>query len=180
MFLKNANDEAHELQQAKNNKLKDTLPQTDFKKLLNTYYKNKNYKEFIILFLLLNYNTRNRDWIVSITNDKNDLNDKDFFLLIRLNDVVYYRNDYKTAFSYGQKKDIIKSKKFYKAIQDLNSLLINNANLDRQVKEITRGFNQSTLFKINIATNNNLKAITKASKNRGSIMETIANSYDIT
>ena len=39
---------------------------------------------------------------------------------------------------------------------------------------------QSTLFKINIATNNNLKAITKASKNRGSNMETIAYSYDIT
>jgi len=36
------------------------------------------------------------------------------------------------------------------------------------------------LFKMLVAQNNNLKAIKNASKNRGTNMETIASSYDIT
>jgi hypothetical protein len=57
---------------------------------------------------------------------------------------------------------------------------VNNSNLDRQVKEVTGGINQSTMFKIMISNNNNLKSIAKASKARGTNMETIAKSYDIT
>jgi hypothetical protein len=112
--------------------------------------------------------------------DESDLNEKENFLFIRDKDVVYIRNDYKTKNSYGIKRDVIKAKKFFTAVQELDSLLIDNSNLDRQVKAVTGGINQSSMFKIMIATNNNLKAIAKASKNRGTKMDTIASSYDIT
>ena len=179
-FLQQANAEASLLQRQKNEKLKSNLPDIDFKQMLSKYYRDKDYKSFVILFLLLNYNTRNRDLVARVVNDEADLNQKENFLFIRDKDVVYIRNDYKTNDKYGTKRYIIKAKKFFTAVQDLDSLLEDNDNLDRQVKKVTGGINQSTLFKMLITKNNNLKAIAKASKARGTNMDTIASSYDIT
>ena len=103
---------------------------------------------------------------------------KTFYLLERKMSCI--SDDYKTKERYGTKRNIIKAKKFFNAVQDLDSLLIDNNNLDRQVKKVTGGINQSTLFKMLIASNNNIKSIAKASKARGTNMETIATSYDIT
>ena len=179
-FLQQTNAEASLLQRQKNDKLRDNLPDIDFKQMLSKYYREKDYKSFVILFLLLNYNTRNKDLVARVTNDETDLNEDENFLLIRDKDVVYIRNDYKTKDKYGMKRDVIKAKKFFNSVQELDSLLIDNGNLDRQVKAVTHGINQSTMFKILITQNNNLKSISKASRNRGTNMETIAKSYDIT
>ena len=179
-FLQQTNAEASLLQRQKNDKLRDNLPDIDFKQMLSKYYREKDYKSFVILFLLLNYNTRNKDLVARVTNDETDLNEDENFLLIRDKDVVYIRNDYKTKERYGMKRDVIKAKKFFNSVQELDSLLLNNDNLDRQVKAVTGGINQSSMFKIMIATNNNLKSIAKASKNRGTRMDTIATNYDIT
>ncbi len=130
--------------------------------------------------MLLNYNTRNKDLVVRVTNDQADINPNENFLFIRDKDVIYIRNDYKTKNRYGSKRDVIKSKKLFNAVKEVDSLLENNNNLDRQVKKVTNGINQSTMFKMLVASNNNLKGIQKASKNRGTNMETIAKSYDIT
>ena len=179
-FLRLTNNEASLLQQKKNEKLKSNLPDIDFNKLLNGYYRDKNYKSFVILYLLMNYNTRNKDLVLRVVNDESDLNEKENFIFIRDKDVIYIRNDYKTKNRYGGKRDIIKSRKFFYAVKEVDSLLENDNNLDRQVKKITNGINQSTMFKMLIASNNNLKSIAKASKNRGTNMNTIAKSYDIT
>ena len=179
-FLRQANAEASLLQQKKNEKLKSNLPDIDFKQMLSKYYKDKDYKSFVILFLLLNYNTRNKDLVLRVVNDESDLNEKENFIFIREKDVVYIRNDYKTKERYGTKQDVIKIKKFFNAVKEVDKLLENDNNLDRQVKKITGGINQSTMFKMLVAQNNNLKSIAKASKNRGTNMNTIASSYDIT
>ena len=179
-FLQQTNAEASLLQRQKNDKLRDNLPDIDFKQMLSKYYREKDYKSFVILFLLLNYNTRNKDLVARVTNDETDLNEDENFLLIRDKDVVYIRNDYKTKDKYGMKRDVIKAKKFFNSVQELDSLLIDNGNLDRQVKAVTHGINQSTMFKMLITQNNNLKSIAKSSRNRGTNMETIAKSYDIT
>ena len=179
-FLRQANAEASLLQREKNDKLKKTLPTVDFKQMLNDYYRDKQYKKFVILYLLMDYNTRNKDLVVRVTNDQADLNPNENFIFIRDKDVIYIRNDYKTKDTYGMKQDIIKSRKFFNAIKKVDSLLENNNNLDRQVKAVTKGINQSTMIKMLVAQNNNLKGIAKASKNRGTNMNTIASSYDIT
>ena len=179
-FLRQANAEASLLQRQKNDKLKETLPSVDFNKLLNGYYRDKQYKNFVILYLLMNYNTRNKDLVVKVVNDESDINPNENFLFIRDKDVIYIRNDYKTKNRYGSKRDVIKSKKLFNAVKEVDSLLEYNNNLDRQVKKVTNGINQSTMFKMLVASNNNLKGIQKASKNRGTNMDTIAKSYDIT
>ena len=179
-FLRLTNNEASLLQRQKNEKLKENLPDIDFKQMLSKYYKDKDYKNFVILYLLTNYNTRNQDLVLRVVKDETELNQNENFIFIRDKDVVYIRNDYKTKERYGTKRNIIKPKKFFNAVQEVDSLLIDNGNLDRQVKKVTGGLNQSTLFKMLITKNNNLKSIAKASKARGTNMETIATSYDIT
>ena len=179
-FLRKANADSRLLQQQKNDVLKETLPTIDFKKMLNGYYRDKQNKNFVILYLLMNYNTRNQDLVLRVVKDETELNQKENFLLIREKDVVYIRNDYKTKDRYGTKRDIIKAKKVFNSVQDLDSLLIDDGNLDRQVKKVTGGINQSSMFKIMIASNNNLKSIVKASRNRGTNMNTIGTNYDIT
>ena len=179
-FLQQTNAEASLLQRQKNDKLRENLPDIDFNKLLNGYYRDKQYKSFVILYLLTNYNTRNKDLVARVVNNESDLNPNENFIFIRDKDVVYIRNDYKTKDKYGMKQDVIKSKKFFNSVKEVDNLLIDDGNLDRQVKKVTGGINQSTLFKILITQNNNLKSIAKASKARGTNMDTIASSYDIT
>ena len=179
-FLQQTNAEAALLQRQKNDKLKSNLPDIDFKQMLSKYYKDKDYKNFVILYLLLNYNTRNKDLVARVVNNEADINQKENFLFIREKDVVYIRNDYKTNDTYGMKQDVIVAKKLFNAVKEVDKLLENDGNLDRQVKKVTNGINQSTLFKMLITQNNNLKSIAKASKNRGTNMDTIASSYDIT
>ena len=179
-FLQQTNAEAALLQRQKNDKLKENLPDIDFKQMLSKYYKDKDYKNFVILYLLLNYNTRNKDLVARVVNNEADINQKENFLFIREKDVVYIRNDYKTNDTYGMKQDVIVAKKLFNAVKEVDKLLENDGNLDRQVKKVTNGINQSTLFKMLITQNNNLKSIAKASKNRGTNMDTIASSYNIT
>ena len=179
-FLQQTNADSALLQRQKNDKLKSNLPDIDFKQMLSKYYKDKDYKNFVILYLLLNYNTRNKDLVARVVNNEADINQKENFLFIREKDVVYIRNDYKTNDTYGMKQDVIVAKKLFNAVKEVDKLLENDGNLDRQVKKVTNGINQSTLFKMLITQNNNLKAISKASKNRGTNMDTIASSYDIT
>jgi len=179
-FLQQTNADSALLQRQKNDKLKSNLPDIDFKQMLSKYYKDKDYKNFVILYLLLNYNTRNKDLVARVVNNEADINQKENFLFIREKDVVYIRNDYKTNDTYGMKQDVIVAKKLFNAVKEVDKLLENDGNLDRQVKKVTNGINQSTLFKMLITQNNNLKSIAKASKNRGTNMDTIASSYDIT
>ena len=122
-FLRQANAEASLLQREKNLILKETLPSVDFKQMLNGYYRDKQYKNFVILFLLMNYNTRNKDLVLRVVNDESDLNEKENFIFIREKDVVYIRNDYKTKERYGTKQDVIKIKKFFNAVKEVESFL---------------------------------------------------------
>ena len=52
-FLRQANNEASLLQRQKNDKLKSNLPDIDFKQMLNGYYRDKNYKSFVIFVSII-------------------------------------------------------------------------------------------------------------------------------
>ena len=146
---------------------------------MENYYKHEQWLEYVVMYLLLTFNTRNMDLVANITSDKHLLNDTENWLYVRKNDVVYIRNKYKTVKKYGQKKDIIKSKKFHNAVSHINHLLVDLNNLTNYVIKIT-GYNESTLMKASVCENNNLKGISKISKNRGTSMGTISSSYDAT
>ncbi len=91
--------------------------------MLSKYYKDKDYKNFVILYLLLNYNTRNKDLVARVVNNEADINQKENFLFIREKDVVYIRNDYKTNDTYGMKQDVIVAKKLFNAVKEVDKLI---------------------------------------------------------
>ena len=184
--LKKTNEKTTKEQQQKTTEIINNMPPLkEFKALLGVYNHQKMWKQYVALYLLLNINTRNQDLVLKITSDPNDLDDENNWLYVRKHSVIYFRNNYKTEHAYGKKKNVINSKKFADACRNISNLLIDDGNLDRQVKRITGGVNQSTLFKIVVAAKKckdeiqdiKSKSVTKLSMNRGTDVTTIERNY---
>jgi hypothetical protein len=178
-LLKKTNDDATKIQQKNNDELK--LPDIkDVKSLMNLYYQQQMWKQYVVMFLLLHLQTRNLDLVAKITDKLDDVDNETNWLYIRKNDVVYFRNNYKTKAKYGLKKDILKGKRFHNAVSQLTELLRPNENLYRTVMRITGQISETTMMKMSVCNNNNVKGIKKISKNRGTSMLEIATNYDCT
>ena len=74
--------------------------------------------DYILFYLLIKLNTRNNDLIMKLISNKqkNLLNKEDNFMVVSPSKATYIRNDYKTAKSFGSKKDVIRDDKFQKFI----------------------------------------------------------------
>lgn len=178
-LLKTTNNDATKIQQKNNDELE--LPDIkDVKSLMNLYYKQEMWKQYVVMFLLLHLQTRNLDLVAKITDKLDDVDNETNWLYIRKNDVVYFRNNYKTKAKYGLKKDIVKGKRFHNAVSQLTELLRPNENLYRSVMRITGQISETTMMKMSVCNNNNVKGIKKISKNRGTSMMEIATNYDCT
>jgi hypothetical protein len=69
------------------------------------------------------------------------------------------------------------------AISNLSHLLKTTDNIDRVIKKVTSGIgsiNEGTLAKIVLKENNTINGLKKVSKNRGTDINTLINSYNIT
>jgi len=178
-LLKKTNNDATKIQQKNNDELE--LPDIkDVKSLMNLYYQQEMWKQYVVMFLLLHLQTRNLDLVAKITDKLEDVDNESNWLYIRKNDVVYFRNNYKTKAKYGLKKDIVKGKRFHNAVSQLTELLRPNENLYRSVMRITGQISETTMMKMSVFNNNNVKGIKKISKNRGTSMLEIATNYDCT
>tara|TARA_R100000951_G_scaffold88238_1_gene76239 strand:- start:157 stop:927 length:771 start_codon:yes stop_codon:yes gene_type:complete len=178
-LLKKTNNDATKIQQKNNDELE--LPDIkDVKSLMNLYYQQEMWKQYVVMFLLLHLQTRNLDLVAKITDKLEDVDNESNWLYIRKNDVVYFRNNYKTKAKYGLKKDIVKGKRFHNAVSQLTELLRPNENLYRSVMKITGQISETTMMKMSVCNNNNVKGIKKISKNRGTSMLEIATNYDCT
>lgn len=178
-LLKKTNNDATKIQQKNNDELE--LPDIkDVKSLMNLYYQQEMWKQYVVMFLLLHLQTRNLDLVAKITDKLEDVDNESNWLYIRKNDVVYFRNNYKTKAKYGLKKDILKGKRFHNAVSQLTELLRPNENLYRSVMRITGQISETTMMKMSVCNNNNVKGIKKISKNRGTSMMEIATNYDCT
>ena len=75
--------------------------------------------DFLLFYLLINFNTRNNDLIIRVINSKeNEITKDENFMVVHKNKSTYIRNDYKTAKSYGSKTDVIRNIKFQKIMRD--------------------------------------------------------------
>ena len=179
LLLKTSNDDSTKIQQKNNDELE--LPDIkNVKSLMNLYYNQEMWRQYAVMFLLLHLQTRNLDLVAKITDNIEDVDNESNWLYMRKNDVVYFRNNYKTKARYGLKKDIIKSTHFHNAVSKLTELLRPNENLYRSVMKITGQISETMMMKISVCNNNNVKGIKKISKNRGTSMLEIATSYDCT
>lgn len=177
-YLLKAHQEALTLQSERTKNL-DYPSMESMKDLLDRYYTEMKYKEYCILYLLLNYQTRNMDLVATVVSNKKEMNDTDNYIYLRKNDCIYIRQSYKTKERYGVKTEVIKNKKFNHAVRQITELLI-GANLSYEVKKITGGYCESTLMKLAVSQNNKLNSLMKISKNRGTNINTIHSSYNAT
>jgi len=185
-MLKKSQEVATKEQQEKTTEIMNHMPPlSEFRALMGVYHHQKMWKQYVAMYLLININTRNQDLVLNITSDPNEVDDEQNWLYVRKHSAVYFRNNYKTVSDYGKKRNIINSKKFADACRNISNLLIDDGNIDRQVKRITGGVNQSTLFKVVVANKNckeeiddiKSKAVTKLSMNRGTSVATIEKNY---
>jgi len=150
---------------------------------LNTLYEKEDYRSFVILFLMVNYQVRNKDLIATVVSSKRETNNTDNFIIVGKSQATYVRNDYKTAFKYGAKTNIIKNKKFMNAINQIGYVLKPSDNVDRVIKKATAGIGgitEGTIAKIVLSQNNTMNGLKKVSKNRGTDPVTLIESYNIT
>lgn len=162
----------------------ETLPTIkEIKKYMDTLYDKSDYLSYALMYLMVTYQTRNKDLILTIVKSKKETNLQDNFIVLGKTQATYIRNDYKTAYKYGQKVQVIKNLKFLNAISNLTHLLKPNDNIDRIIKKATDGIgrlNEGTLAKIMLRENNTINGLKKVSKNRGTDINTLINSYNIT
>jgi len=150
---------------------------------LNILYERQDWRSFVILYLMTTYQVRNKDLICLVVSSKRDINNTDNFIVVGKSQAVYIRNDYKTAFKYGTKTNIIKNKKFMNAINQIGYVLKPSDNVDRIIKKATAGLGsitEGTIAKIVLSEHNTMNGLKKVSKNRGTDPVTLIESYNIT
>ena len=159
----------------------------DLKQGLKKLEQDGKCQEFIINYILINYNTRITDINVKLVNKKPK--DKEHnYLYRRKNDIQYIRNVYKTSKTYGQKIHIIKNKSFLKCFDEMiknQDKLLYDYNEDSKKlqryfkKKILFSYNQSDIAKIILSDKNNLSQAIKIGKNRGTDLNTLNQNYNI-
>lgn len=157
---------------------------------VNDLFEKKKYKEYIINRLIEKYQVRNMDLDLTVTRDKNEVDDKHNWLVIgRKNKsayvITYLRNNYKTSNTYGAKKNILvlgDNTKLFKAIDAVSKSdqpkLILHQNLSTAVLKATNGIGEGKLFKMYMK-HASFKDAKKMSDNRGTDLETVSKFYDI-
>jgi len=173
----------------------ETLPSMktiqDFTKQL---YKNKEYKKFIVNFLIINYGVRNKDVDVFIVSSSKDTKDEtNNYFIVKSNEIEWRINNYKTLMSFGVKKVIIKSKPFIEAVKSLtlNTWLLtgsitplNDTGLATTIKRLLyNSLTEGDYFKIIMNDINSKPNTTQLleyySKIRGTDYATLLKYYDV-
>jgi len=176
----------------------------DIKRHLKKQSDDDNHVAYIINFIMQNFFTRNKDLDIHITTSLKLAKDPEKnYLIIRNWDIIYVKNVYKTAKTYGSMKFVFRDRKLTYAIQkfiesqpenpdETEWALIQNANgfpLDEssQAKFIRKytlnGMSESDIFKIRVdefEKNGDLKGLMEASRRRGTNLSTLIKNYSLT
>lgn len=188
---------------------KEELPTVaSLNKHLNLMYANDNYRAYIINFILINFNTRNLDLDLIVTDSISEYRqagakgDENVILAGKNNTTYYHRNNYKTARTYGPKTNKISNVKFSRAlhayiqqqkqINDGPVYLLAMENGDRIARDsishyITKytydGLTESDYNKIIVTEKikgmDDYSKLKKISYNRGTAVETLIEEYNL-
>ena len=195
VYMNDINNQLNKKYKKRNKELKDNLPTyRDLIKALSVLYKANEYQKYILNYLIIHHNLRNLDLDLYLVSHMKDTKDKSKnYLIVRKNDVVMVRNQYKTSKTYGPQKTIIKSKPFRNAVikyienyestdesNDIRLLQGVENNLSYYLKKlIMLGLNQSTIVKIILNEKNSLNQASKISKNRNTAISTLQTNYNL-
>lgn len=194
LLMKNTNELLAEKYKNRNIKIKEDnlLPTYEYMvNELDKLYKEQNWKRYIINYLLLFLNVRNRDLNLKIVRTKAEASDDNTnYIVIKKTSSLFIRNVYKTSRTYKTKMNIIRSKKFVTAVNEyigdktfiylLGYELQSTSNLSNVVRRATiNKLKESDILKIVLSSKNSLDQATKIGLNRGTDVETLQSNYNI-
>jgi len=182
----------------KNVELKETLPSyDDLIEYMDYLYEKSQWIDYIINYLLINFQVRNQDLDFEIVKRKKDANDPEKnYMWLSPKKLTYIRNKYKTAFKdgkelYGKKINVITDKKMIVAMrrvlgcQDYElkcGVFIANKNaIAYHLQKATyKNLGEGRYFKIIVNHfRNDIDKLKEISENRGTSITTILQNYDI-
>ena len=173
----------------------------------NRQYIDGNWNGYIVSHLLRVLSLRNKDLDLKIipanrSQRKGKAGDRNNYLILRKNNAQVVRNDYKTFKQYGQKKNVVTSRKLNKAIRELvaerdlelgkdeinllstiKGQKMNEESIAKKIRSFTfRGLSESDYNKIftsEIAEVKDIKKLEKISNNRGTSLEVLLKEYHL-
>lgn len=180
----------------KNAALMEILPEySDLVEYTERLFDTGEHIGFVINFLLLNYNVRNLDLDFKITTKLNEATDEQTnYVVILPNKIMYIRNRYKTAETYGSKTHKITDEKFTFAIKKIyqlmkkedhdeyvNPIIPNPATISYRVQSLTyKSLGEGAYVKICINHfRKDVEALQRISENRGTSLNTLLTEYNI-
>ena len=163
----------------KNQLEKKELPDLKtLKRTLKEFYKDELYLDFAINFLLIHYCVRNLDLIFDIVPTLRQTKDTSKnYMVVSKNKCVWIRNNYKTGSTYGQKIINIHNKEFIDCMKKLNGEWITDPS---KVQPLTiNQLGETKICKIALSSKPTLKQASKISNSRGTSLQELQNSYNI-
>ena len=174
-----------------NLKLQETLPSYEtLVEYMDVLYESENWVDYIINYLLINFQTRNADLLFTIIKRFRDAsNHTQNYLWLSRNKVTFIRNVYKTADLNGRKVNIITDPKFLIAVKrvfsstpgDEIAFIPTISQIGYYIQKATyKQIGEGAYFKVVVAHfRNDLDKIKEISDNRGTSISTILSSYDV-
>jgi hypothetical protein len=201
-YRKNNREELKQVIIENNKVLVETLPEYEnLLGYLNELYRQKEWRAYIINYLLIHCQTRNQDLIADIVTkvaDGKDPNKNFLVFQAKLKTVTFIRNVYKTAHivksdgditGYGPISIKIKNPLLAEAVKQLlaaggegnNQLIPNTNTLAYTIKKYTyKGLGEGLIFKIVVNHfRSDVDMLQQIAMNRGTAVSTILENYDI-
>lgn len=168
----------------------------DLEEYLQYLYANKQWTDYIINYLLLEFQVRNKDLNFTITTRKKDMTDQNknyIWLDIRHKKAVYVRRDYKTEKTYGEKRRVITDNDFIVALkrvfacqkhnEECGVFIPNENQVGYYIQKATyKNIGEGAYLKIIInahKNNGNIQKLKEISDNRGTNLNTLLSNYNI-
>ena len=175
-----------EYTQDQNEKLGSSLPSLiEFDAHLDLLYSQNRFREFIINWLIRHLQTRNQDLVFQLATKKADVkSDGNNYMYLGRGKSIFYRRDYKTEKTYGEKINEITDKKFIAALRKASfPLIANPLHVGYYVKKMSfRELGEGALLKViinHLREKGDLHAINEISKNRGTDACLLLTSYNV-
>jgi len=190
-------DEAKRDAKERNEKLNETLPSLkEHNEWVNGLYDLTDLgktRAYVINKLLINCNVRNMDLDAKIITKAGQLKkiaDDENYIHIQKNKVTFVRRNYKTAKTYGEKRDEDcvgrnEKTKFVKALRAILKLSGNNkvipevGNLADYVIRQTNGLGETRLLKMSLKAKNSLADASRIGEKRGTNLNTLHQNYNL-
>lgn len=168
----------------------------DLKEYVDYLHQNGKWTDYIINYLLLELQVRNKDVNFKIVTRKKDMTDQNknyIWLDVRHKKAVYVRRDYKTSKTYGEKTHTITDKDFLTALkrvlacqkhdEECGVFIKNEDHVGYYVQRSTyKNIGEGAYLKIIInahRNDGNTQKLTEIAANRGTDTSTLLEYYDI-